>query len=210
VNGNKYLCFAYQDGEPKLGRIQLGALPHDVAITNITPFKTVVGQGYSLNINVTVANQGGYTETFNATAYANTTIMASQNVTLTAGNSTRVTFTWNTTGFAKGNYTLWAYAEPVQSETFTSDNNLTAGWVIVSIVGDITGPDGLPDGKVDMRDVGNVARAFQSVYNSSDGMYWHQVPCSACPHNPNLDINNDGIIDMKDIATVARQFGEHL
>jgi hypothetical protein len=43
---------------------------HDVAITNIVPSKTVVGQGYSLNISVTAANKGDYTENFNVTAYA--------------------------------------------------------------------------------------------------------------------------------------------
>jgi len=44
---------------------------HDVAVTNITPSKTVVGQGYSMPINVTVENQGDYTETFNVTLCAN-------------------------------------------------------------------------------------------------------------------------------------------
>jgi parallel beta-helix repeat protein len=42
---------------------------HDVAITNVTPSKTVVGQGYSLNVNVTAANQGTNAETFSVTAY---------------------------------------------------------------------------------------------------------------------------------------------
>ena len=41
---------------------------HDVAVTNVAPSKTVVGQGFSATINVTVANQGDYTETFNVTA----------------------------------------------------------------------------------------------------------------------------------------------
>jgi parallel beta-helix repeat protein len=152
VNGDRYLYFTYYDGESKLGRIQLGAFPHDVAITNITPSETVVGQGYSLNINVTVANQGDYAETFNVTAYANTTIIASQNVTLTAGNSTTVTFTWNTAGFAYGNYALSAYAWPVPGETDTSNNLLVGGQVLVSIrarepvdvaVTDVTNVDGV-------------------------------------------------------------------
>ena len=42
---------------------------HDVAIMNVSPFKTVVGLGYSLNMSVTAANQGDYPETFNVTAY---------------------------------------------------------------------------------------------------------------------------------------------
>ena len=91
---------------------------HDVAITAIAPSKTVVGKGYSMFINLTVENQGTYTEIFNVTAYANTTIIDTLvNITLTGGNSTIGTFTWNTSGFAKGNYTISAYAWPVEGET---------------------------------------------------------------------------------------------
>lgn len=41
----------------------------DVAVTNVTPEKTVVGQGYATGINVTVANDGNVDEAFNVTAY---------------------------------------------------------------------------------------------------------------------------------------------
>jgi hypothetical protein len=167
---------------------------HDVAVTNVASSKTVVGQGFNANITVTVADQGNYTETFNVTAYANTTSVASQNVTLASGTSTTLTFTWNTTGFAYGNYTLSAYAWPVPGETNTANNNCTGGWVIVSIPCDITGPKGWPDGTVNMRDIALVARAFGSMPGSSN---W----------NPNADFNNDGRIDMKDIALIARHFG---
>jgi hypothetical protein len=122
-------------------------------------------------------------------------IIGTQTVTLESGASTTLTFTWNTTGFAKGNYTIWAYAWPVPGEIDTADNTLTDGWVIVSVVGDITGPTGWPDGKVDMRDVGSVARAFGSYIG-------HPL------YNPNYDIIYDGKIDMKDIGTVARNFGK--
>jgi len=44
-------------------------LMHDVAVTNCIPSKTVVGQGYSLNINATLANQGDHTETFDVTLH---------------------------------------------------------------------------------------------------------------------------------------------
>jgi hypothetical protein len=41
----------------------------DINITNVTPCKAVVGQGYPVSINVTVENQGDSTESFNVTAY---------------------------------------------------------------------------------------------------------------------------------------------
>jgi parallel beta-helix repeat protein len=172
---------------------------HDIAVTHIAPSKSVVGQGYSLDINVIVANQGDYTETFNVTAYANTTVIG----TLTVNNmpnvtSTVLTFTWNTTGFAKGNYTVSAVADTLLGETDTVDNTFTDGWVVVAIIGDITGPAGYPDGKCDMRDVGLVARHFGE-----------NVP----PAPPECDITGptgvpDGKVDMRDIGLVARHFGE--
>ena len=81
---------------------------HDVAVTNLTSAKAVICQGYCGNLTVAVQNQGNFTETFSVTAYANTTIIRSENVTLPAGDSTTMAFTWNTTGFAKSNYTLSA------------------------------------------------------------------------------------------------------
>jgi hypothetical protein len=62
----------------------------------------------------------------------------------------------------------------------------------VSLVGDINS-----DGKVDMKDIGYVARRF--MCRPGDPLW-----------DPIADINSDGKIDMKDIGTVARHFGEHL
>ena len=169
---------------------------HDVAVTDVTSSRTVVGQGYGVDISVIGADVGDYTETFNVTLYANTTIIASQNVTLSGGTSTDSTFTWNTTGFDYGNYTISAYAWPVPGETNTSNNNFTGSWIIVSLVGDITGPNGWPDGQVNKLDVAFVARCFGSTPGSSK---W----------NPNADVNGDGIVNMKDVALVARNFGQH-
>jgi parallel beta-helix repeat protein len=56
------------------------ALVHDITVTNITPSKTVVGQNYSMKINVTVADEGNYTETFNVTLSANATAIATQTI----------------------------------------------------------------------------------------------------------------------------------
>jgi nitrous oxidase accessory protein NosD len=172
--------------------------PNDIGITNLTTSKTVIGQGHNLSINVKMINYGINTETFDLTLYANTsTIQSLTNIVLTSRNSTTITFTWNTTGFAKGNYTIWAYAWPVSNETDTTDNTFTDSWVIVAMVGDITGPDGWPDGKVDMiYDIRSVAKLFGVA--PPDPKY-----------NPNYDINGDLKIDMiNDIRTVAKHFGD--
>jgi len=122
------------------GTITLLSPGHDVAIKDVTPSKTFVGQNYSLSIRITAKNYGNFTENFNITAYANLTVIGTlTNTTLTRGSSTTITFTWSTTGFAKGNYTISAYAAPVLGETDTADNTLIGGWVLVTAPGDVNG-----------------------------------------------------------------------
>ena len=163
---------------------------HDLGITGMTSSERIIGAGYSHPINMTVMNYGVYTETINVTIYANTTLVALQTVDLASGNSTTLTFNWNTTGFAKGNYTVWTYAEPVQGETYTVDNNLTGGWVKVTIVGDVNG-----DGKVNLIDVFSVALAYGSYPGHPA---W----------NPNCDINSDCKINLIDYFITALNYGK--
>jgi hypothetical protein len=42
---------------------------HDIGVTSVLPYKTIVGQGSSLNVSVTAENPGDYTEAFNVTLY---------------------------------------------------------------------------------------------------------------------------------------------
>ena len=168
---------------------------HDIGATNVITSKTIVGQGFTLRLDLKIINYGMCNETFTLILYANKSIIAMQTITLTRRNSTIVTFVWDTTGFAKGNYTISAYAWPVPGETDTIDNTLVNGWIIVSMVGDITGSNGWPDGKCDMKDVRAVAKLFGINY--PDPRY-----------NPNCDINDDLKIDMKDVRAVAKEFGK--
>jgi hypothetical protein len=168
---------------------------HDVGVSNVISYKTVIGQGYAGNITVTTENLGTFTETFNLTLYVNAAYIASQNVTVSSGNSVNVTLTWDTTGFAYGNYTISAYAWPVPGETNTANNNCTGGWVVVALVGDVTGPNGVPDGKVDIRDVHYIAMYYGTTMSSPN---W----------NPNADINNDGKIDIRDVHIAAANYGK--
>ncbi|MCJ7423598.1 hypothetical protein MUP01_04930 [Candidatus Bathyarchaeota archaeon] len=169
---------------------------YDVAAISLAAPKTVIAQGSSLNFNTTVANRGEFTETFNVTVSANSTSVGSLNVTLSSGNSTNLVFTWNTTAFSKGNYTISIYVQPIPGEARISDNSLTDGLITVARVGDITGPSGWPDDKVDVRDVAKVSRLFGVNY--PDPRY-----------DPNCDLVYDGKIDVKDVALVARHFGDH-
>ena len=183
---------------------------HDVAVTCVVSSKTVVGQGFTVQIDVTITNQGDYPELLNMTLYANTTAITTfTRKTLLNGISITINLTWNTTGFAYGNYTVSAYAWPVQGETDTGDNTFTDDTITISHLGDITG-----DGKCDIQDLARVSAAFGSLrINDPDdpryGQYWHPVTCPTCPHTPNADITNDAKIDIQDLARTSANFGWH-
>ena len=112
---------------------------HDIAVTYVKPSKSIVVQGFPVFINVTVENQGDYTETINVAVYASETTIALKSITLTSGNFTTITFKWDTTGFALGNYVISAYAWSLPNEIDTADNRYFDGTVqVVSII--IRGP----------------------------------------------------------------------
>jgi len=171
---------------------------HDIAVSDVTVFKTVVGQGYAMKINVTVENLGTQLETSNLTVYANATSFSTlTDVSLPSGNSTVILFVWNTTGFAFGNYTISAYAEPLLEETNTGNNNFTCAIPVhVGVPGDCTGPtQGEYDGKCGMRDISYMIARF----NGKPG-----DPKWA----PNADVNNDNVINMRDIQIAIVNFGK--
>jgi len=162
---------------------------HDIAIASLNLSKTIVGQGYAVKINVNITNHGEAAETFNVTAYVNTTEIEEQTVTgLAPGENLTLTFTWNTTGIATGNYTVSAYATPVLGETHTTDNMLINGTVFVTIPSDI-------DGDVDPDDF----YVFSGAYGSIVGQ-----PA----YNPNCDIDCDGDVDPNDLYIFAGNYGK--
>jgi hypothetical protein len=101
----------------------------DVAVTNITTPRSMVIQGATLFVNVTVTNYSFDYETFSLATYANTTAIDTQTVTLTAKGSTAITIPWNTLTYPVGNYTISSTASPSPGETSTYDNTYTFGTV---------------------------------------------------------------------------------
>jgi len=98
-------------------------LGHDIAVTKVTASPTTVTPGEPVTIDVTVKNKGTATETLDVTAYYNTNIIGTQTLTdLAPVSSETLSFTWNTTGVAEGEYTIKAVAETVYGETSTDDN----------------------------------------------------------------------------------------
>lgn len=139
----------------------------DIAITEIILSKHVVGRGYTLTINITIQNKAFNYETFTLNINANTTTIKTQTPTLTSMNTAIITFTWNTTGFTKGNYTITSTASIVPRETNLANNNLADGWILITKVGDLGG--GVPpqffkcDGKVDGKDLSLFLQCFKGT-----------------------------------------------
>jgi hypothetical protein len=179
------------------GYLHVINLPYDVGIDSIVARKNIVGEGYLLTVNVTAANNGDFTETFTVILrYGSNTIGTCPVSSLAPAEHVLLVFSWNTTGVPKlVNYTLNAEAESVPNETYLENNMLSDGVVIISLVGDITALNGWPDGRVDMRDIGLLAKNFGIV--EPDLRY-----------NPNLDLDSDGKINMKDIAAACKNFGK--
>jgi parallel beta-helix repeat protein len=169
--------------------------PHDIGITSLNLSKTVVGQGYSMNVSLGILNYGEGTETFNLTVAANSTTVLAQTVTLTIRSSTMIVLVWNTTGFDKGNYTITTHTEPVQGETDLLDNTYFVNEnVRVLVAGDVTSTEpSIPDGVVNVRDITYIILLFRTGPHYPN---W----------NPNADINNDGIVDIRDITIAILNF----
>jgi len=171
------------------GTVRAGS---DVAVTKITASKNIVNDTV-VRINVTVANYGARSETFNVTLYYNSIEINTQTVTNIAPRASLTpAFVWNTTSVPKGNYTISAKAHPLPNEVNTDDNTLIGGWIVETILGDVTG-----DYKVDILDIATVAKAYGAYPGNPK---W----------NPNTDLDNSNLIDIIDIAKAAKNYGKEI
>jgi thermitase len=156
-----------------------------LTITKIETSKTVIGQGFAATISITIENQGDLTETFNVEACVNSIIIGTQtNMILAGGNSTIVDFTWNTSSFAKGNYTISASITPVPGEAPIH------GLATVTIPGDVNG-----DFDVDLYDVVSICAAYNSKIGEPK-------------YVSNYDINGDGKINLYDVVIACAHYGQ--
>lgn len=179
---------------------------HDVAVSNVVAWPTMVLPTSTVHINVTVENQGTSYETFNLTVYAdNLTIQTVTVPALAPGLSETLTLNWEISPPFKimifpppwqldrpmvENVTIWAEANVVPGEADTSDNFHIDGTVkIIWRVQDVDG-----DGDISIRDIALVARAFGSYVGHPRYNIW-------------LDFNQDGEIDIRDVASSAKLFG---
>jgi parallel beta-helix repeat protein len=183
---------------------------HDIGL-RVSISKPVIFVGYNLitTMNVTIMNYGVYAESFNFTSEIGTT-KEEQTITLVSLNSTTITFTWNTTGLAKGNYTISAYAQPVIGEKDTADNNWT-GSVFITKVGDLgsrvgsTNKFGVPDNLVTSSDLNLLLQCYKATAPTAD-MYLGDLGSrvEVSPGPPPVYANEffvcDGLVTSTDLS----------
>lgn len=169
-------------------------LRHDVAVIDVTPYGNWTYEGWPINVNVTIINEGNFTETVTVDLYYNITAgdkIGTKVIALFQDETKTLTFMWDTTSIKPcRNYTITAVVT-ISTESDTTDNVLESPFKIkVRMFGDIDGDD-----TIDIRDVAAAAKAFGSYPEHSK---W----------NPAMDLNMDNKIDIRDIVIVAANFGK--
>jgi len=131
---------------PNLDGFFFNAPFRDLAVTDIVASPTEVRAEELVSINVTLANEGNFTETSDVAVYADMvaqdqanpdTVLVGDEITvgtqtvtgLASGATTTLSFTWNTTGVEDGNYTI--SAKSLLSDNNPSDNLFIDGLITV-------------------------------------------------------------------------------
>ncbi len=105
----------------------------DLAVVDVDSPFLVVMPGVLVTVDVTVANNGDFYESFNVTAYYNETLIGLQHVANMAPETQQiVTFNWDTTGLAFGDYVLKANATVLDEETDVGNNVYVDGSVTLA------------------------------------------------------------------------------
>jgi len=200
VGNSLYNPLADLDGSGYIGPIDLsifaaqyGRVVHNVAVLDVTPSVTFSYRGNPVTIYVDVKNTGENYETFEVTAYANSTVIGKQTLLNVAPKAyVRLTFTWSTSGMVVGHYTISASIPPVANEAYVGDNNLFDGVVEIRFLGDLDG-DGFV-GPIDL-----------SVFAASYGKRVGDLL-----YNPAADMDADGDVDPTDLNVFAANYGKHV
>lgn len=210
---------------------------HDVVISSAGTHngKSVLCRDCMMKLDLSIENEGDFDENSVLTTFSinntatNCTLIGSKSVGLTLLGHASLQFVWNSTHFALGVYELDASVTVFSSATVLSRDIFRGDNVTVSIAGDITGPYDVPDGVVDLMDIGLVARNYNKnvpptpaqallggkadiIDAARAANYYGEKFLAALA---NCDVSGptrglpDGKIDITDTATVAKHLGQH-
>jgi archaellum component FlaF (FlaF/FlaG flagellin family) len=168
---------------------------YDVAVIDLTTPVQFIYPGRNFTVDVTVQNNGDAAENVTIVAYFNASsneiLGEGELENLFPGESRTITLTADTKNVTAGHhYVLTAVAIIEEMDYNPSDNRLAGPTITIRFLGDING-----DGKVDMKDIGVLARLFGIKAGDTN---W----------NPDCDLNSDGKINLRDVAMAAKNFGK--
>ena len=179
------------------------AILRDTAVTFATSYKTVLGEGYTLEIYATIENLVSPPETIDTEANVwddgNIHFNETKTIYLTAENSTTtLTFLWDTnqTGSPKGLYSIEIYvSEPPEDIATYNNYAYLDDAVTVTIPGDINGDY-------------TVGLADSTILSAH---YTHSKSFESPGHVPedwNADINGDCSVGLADAIILSIHYGE--
>jgi hypothetical protein len=149
---------------------------------NVCPCKTVVGEGYSLPINVTITNESYLSLIPYVTVCLNTTVIGTEtNINLSNGTQTTISLTCNTSSFGLGKYKVTAYPGNISAPDL----------IVLTIPGDVDG-----NFQVQLADLVILAKTYGSKPADTN---W----------NPNADIDSNGAVGLPDLVILANHYGKH-
>ena len=170
-------------------------LAHNVGVEAAPRNKDIIGQGKPFDTYALVKNAGDSSETFDVTIYAtNATddyVVGTASTTVAARTAQTVKVICSSTGLAKGTYTIKAIVDTVTDETYTADNELIQGTILVTLAGDVDG-----NKCVNIFDIVKMAGAY-GVPNQYHPKY-----------DPYCDLDNNYAINIFDIVTAAGNYGK--
>jgi predicted lipoprotein with Yx(FWY)xxD motif len=160
-----------------------------VMLTLIEPYRNILSNNMSTSINVTAQNYGFMIRNFNVTLYWERVPIQAKSLHLDGDASLTLTFKWDTSSVAIGNFTIKAVATEDKDQNVTILSTVLYHYIQISIQGDING-----DGTINIIDVSMAARTFGAKPNEPS---W----------NANADMDEDGQVNIVDLTMIAKGFG---
>ena len=168
----------------------------DVAVINVVPSVSEAYSTWTVQVNVTVLNNGTIPINYTVADYYNASTwvqIGTQNVTnLTARQNTTLTFNWNLAGVPYHNRTIKANATIIGLDDMNSGNNefVVYDAVKVKMAGDVDGNNYVGSG-----DVFELAGAYGEHLGDE---YW----------NRQCDFDDDGYVGSMDLFILVPNYGE--
>ena len=162
---------------------------HNLAVTSTTPPKVNPRIGETVKFSAIVTNLGNYNESTQVNFYVNSILTLTLPVSIAAGQSTTVTFLWNSTGQKAGRYPVSIKVIPVAGQVLISNIALNSTFLL-TFKGDAT-----RDGTVNILDLAMITSRFDATSISPNYL-------------AEADLNHDGIINILDLVMVAADFGK--